>query len=325
MKTSLRHYALLLAKLLVTAGLIALLLRNADLAQVSDRLAKADPRFFAAAVLAMTGLFAVMALRWWMLSRALGVRVPGGRALLLYFEAVTFNLVLPGSVGGEVLRVWRTTRLVGRLRRNIAAVLFERFGNIGFLLLLVAGWAALELTEDEATRLSGLAAIALVVLAATSLLRWALRLGARWRRLRAVREIWRFGWLIRRRFFRPRTLLLFLALSLSVYGMASLAAAASLQATGTGGLGPLQIVAVTLVTMAGTAIPLSIAGTGFREGAMVLALGFYGVPSDAALASAFLFSAALFLQAIPGMAIWLSGSNGRAVHARGTGDVPRRT
>lgn len=299
-------------KLAVAGALIALLLRNADLSGVLARLRAAAPVYLLLAVAAMSLYFAILGLRWRALARAVGTRLAAGRALALYFEATTFNLVLPGSVGGEVLRVWRTTRLFGGLRGNIAAVLFERLGNIAFLMLLVAGWALLAFVEDPALQAAGGAAIALVVLGAASLLRFALMLFAQFRRIRPAREVWRFGWRVRQRFLAPRVLGPFLLRSLGAYALAALAVWAALSAAAGGAVtapGATSLLVVALLTLAGTAIPLSVAGTGFREGAMYFALTHFQIPPDVALVAAFFFSVALFAQALPGLFVWFLGSN----------------
>ena len=95
----------MLALKLAVAGLLFwLIARNADMAAVWARLARIDQGAFALGVVAMFGFCVVMALRWRMLSAAAGQPIGGVRSGLLYLEALTFNLVLPGSVGGEVVR-----------------------------------------------------------------------------------------------------------------------------------------------------------------------------------------------------------------------------
>jgi uncharacterized membrane protein YbhN (UPF0104 family) len=309
MPPALRKFLIVGAKLLAAGLLIWLLVRNVDLGEVFEHLRRADPAFVFACVASMSLFFAILALRWAWLCRLLDVPLGKGRAIALYFEATTFNLVLPGSVGGEVLRVWRASALFGRLRRIIAGVLFERLGNITVLVLICLTWAGLEFIEGPAGAWSSLAGLALLVWGGICLLPPLLKRGARWRRIRFAREIWRFGWLVRRRFLQPRALLGFLAFSFLAYAAVSLATAAALLAVDAPSLSAGQIFIVTALTLVGTAVPLSIAGTGFREGAMAFALTHFGLPLGIALAVAFLFSGALFLQALPGIAIWLLGLN----------------
>jgi hypothetical protein len=57
-----------------------------------------------------------------------------------------------------------------------------------------------------------------------------------------------------------------------------------------------------------TVIPVSIAGWGLREGAMVVAFGFINVPAGAAFAMSVLFGLTLAVASLPGSLLWwLSG------------------
>jgi uncharacterized membrane protein YbhN (UPF0104 family) len=65
-----------------------------------------------------------------------------------------------------------------------------------------------------------------------------------------------------------------------------------------------------------TVVPISIAGWGVREGAMVVAFGFIGVPASAAFAVSVLFGLTLAAASLPGSLIWwLSGYSVRNVAA----------
>jgi hypothetical protein len=53
-------------------------------------------------------------------------------------------------------------------------------------------------------------------------------------------------------------------------------------------------------------LPISFAGWGLREGAMVVAFRLAGVPADAALGASILFGLCLFAASLPGLAAWLN-------------------
>jgi glycosyltransferase 2 family protein len=69
-----------------------------------------------------------------------------------------------------------------------------------------------------------------------------------------------------------------------------------------------------------TVVPVSIAGWGVREGAMVIAFGFLHVPASAAFALSVLFGLTLAVASLPGSIIWwLSGYRAeRAAEAAAT-------
>jgi hypothetical protein len=63
-----------------------------------------------------------------------------------------------------------------------------------------------------------------------------------------------------------------------------------------------------------TVVPISIAGWGVREGAMVVAFGFINVPASAAFAVSVLFGLTLAAASLPGALLWwLSGYSVRNI------------
>jgi hypothetical protein len=63
---------------------------------------------------------------------------------------------------------------------------------------------------------------------------------------------------------------------------------------------------VPFVTLA-SAIPISIAGWGVREGIMVVSLGYLGVVPEQALVLSILYGVLMLVSSIPGLIIWLKG------------------
>ena len=66
-----------------------------------------------------------------------------------------------------------------------------------------------------------------------------------------------------------------------------------------------------------SAVPISIAGWGVREGAMVVALGFVGIAAPDALAVSLVIGLSQIALGLPGAALWLAGE--RRVVKRDTG------
>ena len=94
-----------LARILISAGLLAWIIRSAGLAQLVEVARTADWRPYGlAACLALVGI-GVRALRWQALLNAAGARVPFRRTLYLYFVGAFFNTFLPTGFGGDVVRV----------------------------------------------------------------------------------------------------------------------------------------------------------------------------------------------------------------------------
>src|SRR5262249_2764265 len=90
---------------------------------------------------AAVGLYAlaqiVSSLRWQLLARPLGFQQSLGQYISYYYLGMFFNLVLPTSVGGDVVRAWYLDG--GQKRRGVAflTVLQDRFNGLMVLLAIV--------------------------------------------------------------------------------------------------------------------------------------------------------------------------------------------
>jgi glycosyltransferase 2 family protein len=106
-----RAQILLAIKIAVGALLIAWLIQSGTLDFGALRLFVDRPELLAAnlAVFAFTVVLA--AIRWRLLLRLTGVELPFGRAVALFLTGMFFNVVLPGNIGGEVVKALYVIRL----------------------------------------------------------------------------------------------------------------------------------------------------------------------------------------------------------------------
>jgi uncharacterized membrane protein YbhN (UPF0104 family) len=97
--------------------------------------------------LAAVGVYALAqtasSLRWQLLAGALGLGGSYGRYLSHYFIGMFFNLLLPTSVGGDVVRGWYLARAEGRRGAAWLSVLAERASGLLVLIVLACVAAAL--------------------------------------------------------------------------------------------------------------------------------------------------------------------------------------
>src|SRR5205085_475716 len=115
----------------------------------------------------------VSTLRWQILARALGVGRPLRQLVGMYFIGMYFNLLLPSSVGGDVVRAWY---LDGGSKRRLAAfasVFLDRLSGLLVLLamacvalvlspLALPAWVSLFVWGSVAVSLLALAAVPLL-------------------------------------------------------------------------------------------------------------------------------------------------------------------
>lgn len=71
-----------------------------------------------------------MAFRWWILLRALEIRIPYKSALRLHFHGLFFSSFLPSSSGGDVIRAWYVTRHTDKRGLSALSVFVDRFTGL---------------------------------------------------------------------------------------------------------------------------------------------------------------------------------------------------
>jgi hypothetical protein len=158
--------------------------------------------------------------------------------------------------------------------------------------------------DNQVLRL-GLLATLPVAVAGVLALAMLDRLPERWRRAPVLEKATRLARDARRVFLAPATALPLLLLSVLSHGLA----AAAIYAFAEGlqlGLPFLTCVALFSAVILVTAIPISFAGWGLREGAMVALFTFTGLSADTALALSLAFGAVYLAAALPGCALWLA-------------------
>ena len=163
--SSSRRLILLVAKIVVSGGLLWLLLRRVDLGQLWATARTASPAWLAAAL----GLYLIMcvvsAWRWRILLRAQGVYMSLGRLVTSFLVATFFNNFLPSNIGGDVVRISDTAPAAGSRTLATTVVLIDR--GIGLLgLILVAAVGASVTTSVGTAIVGGAPALWLLLVAA---------------------------------------------------------------------------------------------------------------------------------------------------------------
>ncbi|MCS7168319.1 MAG: lysylphosphatidylglycerol synthase transmembrane domain-containing protein [Gemmatales bacterium] len=248
----------------VTVVLLGLLLRGGRTNEVVQRLVGVA---WVPLILAC-GLYAVAQVlssyRWQWLAQSLGLRVNVGRLVQLYFVGMFFNLFLPTSMGGDVVRSWLLTRLqVGTtFGRAFASVISERLNGLVALLLLGCGASLMVADVLPAWQIGLIWGLGLGGIAGLGLLPV---LGRRW--------AWFRGWAqalsltTERRTIWWRALALsFVVQALSVLQVMCVAWALNLPSSW-----QYLVVAVPITTVV-SLVPVSVAGLGLRETSLVLLL-----------------------------------------------------
>jgi len=217
-----------------------------------------------------------------------------------------FNQTLPSTVGGDVARMWFLARATGHSKPAVYSVLMDRAAGLIWLaafVLVCLPWS-MRLIESPVGRamlvLIGIGGVAgpLVLLALTQTVRKTL---VRWRLTRHLTEILAAAWTT---LTSRRAGVSIAAISIAIHLMTVLAAWLTARAIGSP-LGFVQSLLLMPPVILIAAIPVSIAGWGVRESAMITAFSYVGLPESDALAISVLFGTGAFLIGAIGGLVWI--------------------
>jgi hypothetical protein len=123
-----------LLKLLVSAGLLAILFSRTDSQQLVDKALGVSPAWLGVALVLYLVMLVASVWRWRQLLQSQAVEVPTGRLLNSYLVATFFNNFLPSNIGGDVIRIRDTVSAAGSRTLATTIVLIDRaMGLLGLL------------------------------------------------------------------------------------------------------------------------------------------------------------------------------------------------
>jgi hypothetical protein len=291
-----------LAKFAVSIGILVLLLRAQDLSSLKADLLAVKLDMLALAVLLLFAQTFVLCHRWILILRAMNVPfdwLAGWRILMV---SIFFNQVLPA--GGDAVRIWMLRRHDVRWSPTISSIVADRFlGLLALSLVVLAGMPFLSSrTGENSLLLVVFGFVSAVCLGAMTLLTLD------WLPSRITAglpaKLVQLAMLVRGPLLAAkgrRTLigsaLLIPLLNIAACYVLALGLEAQLSALD-------AFVLIPLVNLL-SATPISIAGWGLREGAMVAALGLAGLAADKAIAISVLLGLSGLIVGLFGGLVWL--------------------
>jgi glycosyltransferase 2 family protein len=295
----LRRLGLTAARFSLSGALLWLLLSRTDTTALMARLVAIDPRWLTAAFALTLVQVVLISWRWAVIMAGLNASIGTMRALRINLAAFFLGQALPTSIAGDAWRVWKIRSLGFDIGTGLRGVLIDRTTAMIGLVLVMLPTAPLLLARmpDPEMRWSVAAGLAIGV-ALLALALSADRLSGRWAsgRLSGVAE---FGRAVRGLLSHPVTAIPIIGVSVVVHlaaGVTMWLIAGSLGLAV--GLVDCLVLMPPIVLVAG--MPLSIAGWGLREGAMVAVFALVGVPMEGSLLMSVLLGLLLLLVSLPG-------------------------
>jgi glycosyltransferase 2 family protein len=312
-------------KLRLAAGvlILAAVAWKTDWPQVADAFAHARWHLWLLAV-AVYGLTQIVSsLRWQLLSQPLGFRRPLRQHTAFFFIGMFFNLVLPTSVGGDVMRAWYLDGGSGRRMAAFLSVFIDRFSGL-VVLVAITCLATLFCPVPLPPWLAG--GVALLAAGAVFGTAFLLAVGFAYRRAEVsthpADEVQGF---VAKTIDRVRRFALSLVGAVTIYSRyPKLFAATTLlslvvqaanvvvvwlvgEALGLAVPAAYYFVLVPLVTLS-TLLPVSIGGHGVREAATIVLLAPLGVGSGSAVSLSFLSFITYATISLAGVGFYLFGN-----------------
>lgn len=303
----------------VSAGLIAVVVVSVDRSALAANLARIDPVGLLPAIVLIWSTTFVSAWRWSIVIRSLrpaaALRPTYWRLWSLYWIGQFFNQLLPSGLGGDGMRMWLLRRTGLPTGTAITSVVVDRVAALAAIALLVAAvlpfafdgangnavpvwlWGVVAACAFGVAFVAGMGAVRLPASAlfASSLFANPL--------IRGLRRLGADFWTLMR---QPGHLAAALGASVVVQMLGAASVYAIAQSLGVR-VGLLPCLALMPIVVLATAVPVSIAGWGVREVAMVAVLATIGVAQESALLISVFYGGIAVATSLPGGVLWLFG------------------
>lgn len=303
----------LIAKTTITLALLYFSVSRAGLGLIAEHAEQLNPGWFLASVAVLSLQTLISAVRWRGIIRDCGATISLAQAARWTFMSLFFMQALPSTIGGEAVRIWLAARDGAGWSKAIYSVAIDRLAGVAVLaaMVIICIPESFAVIHDPVARLDivilGLLGISLpAVFVGLGRWHWA----AAFKQARVLRHIEAAASLAYKIFSSPRPVLRITALSLAVHCLTILAAwlaAKSVAARFDLLHAALLIPPVLLVMIA----PISIAGWGVRESAMVMAFSYSGLSQTDGFLASVLFGFTTFATGMVGGLIWMIGARGR--------------
>lgn len=296
-----------LIKIGLSIAIIGYILSKFDLLAVWEIIQNARFELIAAALIVQVLSQTVAAYRWSLIMAMLKFQHAFGFYLRSYFKGSLFNQVLPTSIGGDAFRVAEVSAHGGLIREAFYGVFIDRIvGLVGLLLLnLLANSLQSNLLPYEVfmaiNLILGLALFGLFILMAVHKFHF-------FNRHKVTRPFYQLSERFRFIYKTPKRISQQLGLSILIHLLSMIAIFGIGHSVGINEplVNYLVIIPPAILL---TILPISFAGWGVREGALVVLFMMIGIDEAQVIAMSILYGLLLIVSALPGVYFYLTSQH----------------
>ncbi len=292
-------------KAVVSVALVWWVLQGVDGGALVEHIAKVSGLGLAAAVVGFMLMVVLQAFRWRIVLASLDAAISPRSAISITMLSAFFSQALPSTVGGDVARVWNVRAQGISLAIATNSVIIDRL--VGLLALLALGALSAPFIfglADGGAAAYAMAGLTLAAVAGCTVLVGIRKLPQAWTKWLVFRGFASLSQAFWSLLVSPRVFLKTFGLSVVIQlGIIFVTYLLGFAMDVTVGLG--SYLAIMPPVLLASNLPISIAGWGVRESAMIVGLGLVGVPADAALAVSLLLGGVVAASGLAGAALWV--------------------
>lgn len=301
----LRHYSSVTIRVVITLGILLLIFRNIEFEKVIGIIKQASIGYLLLAVLFQLLSTMLAGFRWYLVMHLIDFSQSVWFYIKSYFKGSFFNQGLPTSIGGDAIRVLDVASTGQRKRDSFIGVFIDRIlGLTGLLLLnLIANNLAPDLLPKGMFWLIN--SIVLLGLCGFTLLVFLHKIQflGQWRITAYVLRISRNLQHVLKS-FKSISLQMVIGIVIHLLSMINIFFVG--QSVGLDyNLLTFSVIVPPVILL--TLIPVSLAGWGVREGAMIGLFTLIGADKSIVLSMSILYGIILIVASLPGLQVYLSG------------------
>jgi uncharacterized protein (TIRG00374 family) len=297
----------ILAKLAITVFLLYLSMHSIDLRGIKEKLEAINFIWALFILLLLFSQALLLSLRWREIAATCGAKLDVSASFRYTLISLFFSQVLPSTVGGDAARIMLMGRVGGGWARSVYSVLIDRvvgLSTMAAIVVMCLPWSV-QLIDNPPAR----AALALVGIGALMGMMFFLALGflqfrlmERWHLIRHLAIASRAAWALCKSKAGARVAALSIAshiLTVTVMWAAAKAIHSSVDFV--------HVLILVLPVLLIASVPVSIAGWGVRESAMVLAFTYAGLSQGDGLLISMIYGLASLALGVIGGIVWVAG------------------